>query len=113
MKTNKVEKFNINNLSGFSVISEQEQIEMKGGWTLSQAETMMDQHSWNGGMIDGIGYVGACTNIYGSAPIPYLKLNYDHAIGQTYYDGESYDVDDLMNAGKVVYNAGVWVLNRF
>lgn len=52
-------------MSGFPVISEQEQMMMKGGYTIAEMEEMMNHGTWTGGQVDGVGYVSAEITVYG------------------------------------------------
>ena len=53
-------------MNEFPVIGEQEQMIMKGGYTFSEMEQMIDAGTWTGGQVDGIGYVGPVSMAYGT-----------------------------------------------
>ena len=91
----------------FPVVSEQEQMALKGGYTFDEMETMIDNGTWEGGEVDGLGYVAEVTNVYGGNILPYANLQYSGTDNEL-----SYAVETLVNAGEIVYNAGVWVWNR-
>ncbi len=46
-------------------ICEHEQMMLKGGYTVSEAEDMMNNGRWTGGQVDGLGYVGSGVTVYG------------------------------------------------
>ena len=100
-------KLNINKLSDFPVISEQEQMAMKGGWTLEAASAMIDNGTWQGGYVDGLGYVSAATNVYGGNILPYANYSWTDSDNETYKTWET-----LYNTGVMIWNGTVWVWNR-
>ncbi len=63
MEKKKLKKLKINKMSEFPVIGDQEQMMMKGGYTIAEAEQMMDSGNWSGGHVDGLGYVGPMVTI--------------------------------------------------
>ncbi len=69
MEKKKLKKLKINKMSEFPVIGDQEQMMMKGGYTITEAEQMMNNGTWTGGYVDGLGYVGTEVTVYGDAPV--------------------------------------------
>ncbi len=66
MEKKKLKKLKINKMSEFPVIGDQEQMMMKGGYTIAEAEQMMNNGTWSGGYVDGLGYVGTEVTVYGT-----------------------------------------------
>jgi len=60
-----LKKLEIGEMGDFLIIDSEEQILLKGGYTMSEAEVMMDNGTWIGGFVDGYGYVGAAASITG------------------------------------------------
>jgi len=48
----------------FSILTENQQRGIVGGYTWAEAESMMDHGTWTGGFVDGMGYVGAQVVIF-------------------------------------------------
>jgi len=66
METKKLKKLSINKMHEFPVVSEQEQMALKGGdYTWGQMEQMMEIGDWTGGYVEGIGYVSGEVNVQG------------------------------------------------
>src|SRR5690554_4984922 len=68
MEKKKLKKLTINKMSGFSAISEQEQMEMKDGetwYSIEQVNQLIDNGTWQGGYVSGMGYVGLSSTVYG------------------------------------------------
>ncbi|GET29934.1 hypothetical protein [Prolixibacter sp. SD074] len=57
MKNNRLEKLRINKTIDFTIIGEAEQKSIKGGYTVAQLEQMLYDGTWEGGYVDGMGYV--------------------------------------------------------
>ncbi len=61
----KLERLKIYQLQEFTRIGEHEQMAMKGGYTPGEMEEMMNEGTWEGGVVDGMGYVGSGVTVYG------------------------------------------------
>ena len=73
-------KLSINKLSSFPVLSEQEQIEMKGGYTEEQMISMVNNGTWSGGYVDGWGYVSSVATVTGVSGSPGQITNDEWAL---------------------------------
>ena len=105
MEKKKLKKLQINKMSGFPIISEQEQMMMKGGYTFDEMEQMINNGTWEGGQVDGLGYVSAAIEVsasYLDGVRDYIYYNYDGGVrADSWKDGS--------NAAKIGWFLGRWV----
>ena len=112
-------RLNINKLSDFPVISEQEQMEMKGGTTQAELDAMISNGTWQGGYVDGLGYVSKAVVVEGFdlqkwSQFFYQSQPYNGSIGES--DSTRWDRMNELNKRTGGYDPGIireWLIRRY
>ncbi len=102
-----MKKLEISEMSDFFVIEYEDQILVKGGYTWEQMEQMLDEGTWQGGQVDGIGYVASAVTIVGPNILQYQNYLWSGTDNELIYFMEA-----LINGGITVYNGFVYIYNR-
>ena len=86
----KLKKIDLNAMANsFSILSDDDERKVVGGYTEEEAFAMMDAGSWTGGYVDGYGYMGPVSFVFG----------HDGKEGSTNYYGSSSDFTRSLKVG--------------